>query len=99
MTSDLPPSLAGALRPVLPELAGAIIEAIGREVPAYARPLEGPFGEALRRGVRALARLLAREGADPEEVHDSARLAGWPRPATVGALVVGAGEDLDADRL
>src|SRR5919206_32203 len=207
MTSDLPPSLADALRPVLPELAGAIIEAIGREVPAYARPLEGPFGEALRRGVRtalarfvdgiehpgaedpearalyvqlgrgefrggrsldallsayrigarlawerflaageaagfapptlyrlasaifsyidgisadsvegyaqeraaaegerqrrrrALARLLAREGADLEEVHDSARLAGWPRPATVGALVVGAGEDLDADRL
>ena len=207
MTSDLPPSLAGALRPVLPELAGAIIEAIGREVPAYARPLEGPFGDALRRGVRtalarfvdgiehpgdedpearalyvqlgrgefrggrsldallsayrigarlawerflaageaagfppptlyrlasaifsyidgisadsvegyaqeraaaegerqrrrrALARLLAREGVDLEEVDDSARLAGWPRPATVGALVVGAGEDLDADRL
>src|ERR671929_193120 len=59
MTSDLPPSLADALRPVLPELAGAIIEAIGREVPAYARPLEGPFGEALRRGVRtALARFV-----------------------------------------
>src|ERR687885_1016106 len=71
MTADLPPSLAGALRPVLPELAGAIIEAIGREVPAYARPLEGPFGEALRRGVRtALARFvdgIDRPGDDDPE--------------------------------
>src|ERR671928_1013042 len=215
MTSDLPPSLAGALRPVLPELAGAIIEAIGREVPAYARPLEGPFGEALRRGVRtalarfvdgiehpgdedpearalyvqlgrgefrggrsldallsayrigarlawerflaageaaghapptlyrlasaifsyidgisadsvegyaqeraategerqrrrrALARLLARDDVSAEEVHDLARLAGWPRPTTVAALVVGGpaggdganGEPADVDRL
>jgi hypothetical protein len=59
MTEPLPPSLAGALRPALPELAEAIIAAIGREVPAYARPLEGPFGRALRIGVeRALARFV-----------------------------------------
>ena len=45
---ELPPSLAGALRPVLPELADATIAAIAGEVPAYARPLEGPFGRALR---------------------------------------------------
>src|SRR3954470_18760832 len=197
MSADLPPSLAAALRPALPELTDAIIAAIGAEVPAYARPLEGAFGRALRVGVRtgvarfvdgiqdpagddpdarrlyvelgraefrggrsldallsayrigarlawerfvaageaaghepttlyrlasaifsyidgisadsvagfaqeraetegerqrrrrALARLLARDDVSVEEVHDLARLAGWPRPATVAALVVG----------
>src|SRR4051812_50064620 len=59
MSTELPPSLATALRPVLPELTDAIIAAIGAEVPAYARPLEGPFGRALRAGVRtALARFV-----------------------------------------
>jgi hypothetical protein len=215
MSADLPPSLAAALRPVLPELSDAIIAAIGAEVPAYARPLEGPFGRALRVGVRtalarfvdgiedpasedpdarrlyaelgraefrggrsldallsayrigarlawerfvaageaaghepatlyrlasaifsyidgisadsvegftqeraetegerqrrrrALARLLARDDVPVEEVHDLARLAGWPRPTVVAALVIGGradgsgdgGEPLEADRL
>jgi hypothetical protein len=213
MAAELPPSLAAALRPALPELTDAIIVAIGSEVPDYARPLEGPFGRALRVGVRtalarfvdgiedpssedpaarglyvelgraefrggrsvgallsayrigarlawerfvaageaaghepatlyrlasaifsyidgisadsvegyaqeraategerqrrqrALARLLARDDVSAEEVHDLARIAGWPRPATVAALVVGgpAGdggeEPPDADRL
>lgn len=55
----LPTGLAAALRPVLPELAEAIIVEIGREVPDYARPLEGPFGRTLRIGVeRALARFV-----------------------------------------
>jgi hypothetical protein len=59
MASNLPPELAKALRPALPDLAQHIILAIGREVPAYARPLEGPFGRALRVGVeRALARFV-----------------------------------------
>jgi len=59
MASNLPPELANALRPALPDLAQHIIVAIGREVPAYARPLEGPFGRALRVGVeRALARFV-----------------------------------------
>jgi hypothetical protein len=211
MSAELPPSLAAALRPALPELSDAIIAAIGAEVPAYARPLEGPFGRALRAGVRtalarfvdgiedpasedaearalyvelgraefrggrsldallsayrigarlawerfvaageaaghepatlyrlasaifsyidgisadsvegyaqeraategerqrrrrSLARLLARDDVSAEEVHDLARLAGWPRPATVAALVVGgngaAAEPLEPDRL
>jgi PucR C-terminal helix-turn-helix domain len=59
MASNLPPDLAKALRPALPALAQDIIVAIGREIPAYARPLEGPFGRALRIGVeRALARFV-----------------------------------------
>jgi PucR C-terminal helix-turn-helix domain len=59
MAANLPPELAKALRPALPDLAQHIIVAIGREVPAYARPLEGPFGRALRVGVeRALSRFV-----------------------------------------
>jgi hypothetical protein len=59
MEDRLPPSLGAALRPVLPELAEATIAAIGREVPDYARPLEGPFGRVLRIGVeRALERFV-----------------------------------------
>jgi hypothetical protein len=215
MSPDLPPSLAAALRPVLPELTDAIIAAIGTEVPAYARRLEGAFGRALRVGVRtalarfvdgiqdpagedpdarrlyvelgraefrggrsldallsayrigarlawerfvaageaaghepatlyrlasaifsyidgisadsvegftqeraetegerqrrrrALARLLARDDVSIEEIHDLARLAAWPRPAALAALVLGGlagdgngnGESLEADRL
>ncbi|HSD80828.1 MAG TPA: helix-turn-helix domain-containing protein [Solirubrobacteraceae bacterium] len=70
MQHDLPPSLAAALRPTLPDLAAQTIAAIGREVPDYARPLEGPFGRALRTGVeRALARFvdeLERPSAPPD---------------------------------
>jgi hypothetical protein len=59
MANELPPELAAALRPCLPDLAQDIIAAIGRDVPDYARPLEGPFGRALRVGVqRALARFV-----------------------------------------
>jgi PucR C-terminal helix-turn-helix domain len=59
VAANLPPELAKALRPALPDLAQHIIVAIGREVPAYARPLEGPFGRALRVGVeRALSRFV-----------------------------------------
>jgi len=61
MSAELPPSLAAALRPALPDLSDAIIRAIGAEVPAYAQPIEGSFGRALRVGVRtALARFVDR---------------------------------------
>jgi hypothetical protein len=71
MAAELPTSLAAALRPALPDLTDAIIAAIGAEVPAYAQPLEGPFGRALRVGVRTgLARFVDRiedpSGEDPE---------------------------------
>jgi hypothetical protein len=199
MSADLPPTLATALRPVLPELADDTIAAIASEVPAYARSLEGRLGRALRIGVRtalarfvdgiedpvvepgngrelyvelgraefrggrsldallsayrigarlawerfvaageraghepatlyrlasaifsyidgisadsiegytqerstaegerqrrrrALARLLASDDVSAEEVNDAARTAGWPRPATIAALVLGGG--------
>jgi hypothetical protein len=63
---ELPEGIAEVLRPVLDETAGEVIEAV-RTVPAYARPLEGPFGVGLRKGVeQALRHFLAEiEAAGP----------------------------------
>jgi PucR C-terminal helix-turn-helix domain len=62
----LPPEVATALRPFLPRTVDEIIETIRHTVPAYARPLEGAFGVALRGGVeRALGDFLDEvEGKD-----------------------------------
>lgn len=47
------------LRPALDDVAREMIEAVAT-VPAYSRPLEGPFGEGMRAGVQeALRHLLA----------------------------------------
>jgi hypothetical protein len=46
--AKLPPEAADALRPVLPGLADDIIAAISAEVPDYARPMEGRFGDVTR---------------------------------------------------
>jgi PucR C-terminal helix-turn-helix domain len=51
--------VAAALRPGLPGLAEEMIDEIREAVPAYARPLEGAFGVAIRVGVeQALADFL-----------------------------------------
>jgi hypothetical protein len=93
MTSDserLPPELAGALRPVLPELADAIIAAIGRDVPDYARPFDGPFGRTVRMGTeRALVRFV-------DEIEDPA--AADPRMREV-YVMLGRGEQRAGRRL
>lgn len=52
---ELPAEVAIALRPALAETADEMIEAV-RTIPAYARPVEGPFGEGLRVGVQAALR-------------------------------------------
>ena len=90
---DLPPALAGALRPTLPGLADEMIAAIGREVPDYARPLEGPFGQGLRMGVeRALARFVDAiedpSAADEAQARDTY--------VGLGMLEFHAGRSLDA---
>jgi len=54
------------LRPVLPELADEIIEAIRRDIEIYRRPLTGVFGRNVRGSVEfALGRFLDLFG-DPE---------------------------------
>lgn len=53
---ELPPDLVTVLRPELKGVARETIAAIRVEVPAYARPLEGPFGRGLVVGVEEAMR-------------------------------------------
>jgi hypothetical protein len=56
---ELPAGVVEVLRPALDDVAGEMIQAVAT-VPAYARPLEGPFGDGIRSGVQeALRHLLA----------------------------------------
>src|SRR5215212_6732589 len=55
----LPPEIADLIDPELDATADAILVAIAREVPAYARPLEGTFGRGVRTGVTEALRQFA----------------------------------------
>ena len=78
---ELSPEVAGVLRPVLSDVADEIIDAVVHAVPAYTRPLDGPFGEGIRAGVReALRHFLA-------EIE-----AGGPMPRSEVYLDLGRGE-------
>lgn len=48
---DLPSEVADLIEPELPAITEEILETIAREVPEYARPLEGRFGRGIRTGV------------------------------------------------
>jgi hypothetical protein len=70
----LPAELAAALQPGVRDTAEEIIGAIREAVPAYARPLEGAFGRALRTGVeRALSDFLADVEGKPRQPSESGR--------------------------
>jgi PucR C-terminal helix-turn-helix domain len=57
--AELPAAIVDRVRPHLPEVVDEVIAAVGDEVPAYRRPLEGDFGRGLRYGVEAaLSRFL-----------------------------------------
>jgi hypothetical protein len=85
---ELPPQVADMLLPLLPGLSDEIIQAV-REVPAYARPMDGEFGVGLRAGVEdALAHLV-------EEIK---RAGPAPRPDVyrrLGRAEMRAGRSLD----
>jgi hypothetical protein len=56
----LQPAVADLIEPELEAVTGEILETIGREVPEYARPLEGNFGRGIRTGVgEALSQFVA----------------------------------------
>ena len=88
----LPPEVADVLRPELPALADEIVAGLSRGVPDYARPLEGPFGEALRTGVEdalgRFTRFVADAQADPD--------AGREVYVNLGRGEMRAGRSLDA---
>jgi PucR C-terminal helix-turn-helix domain len=57
---DLPRHVAGLIEPELPAITEEILGTIAREVPEYARPLEGNFGRGIRTGVeQALLQFVA----------------------------------------
>jgi hypothetical protein len=88
----VPPEVAAVLRPELPALADEIIAAIGAEVPGYARPLEGPFGVALRTGVVESLRQFVGMIEDP----GAGRGAGREVYVNLGRGEMRAGRSLDA---
>src|ERR1700754_3520270 len=61
----VPPEAADVLRPVLPALADETIAAIAREVPGYARAMEGEFGQVVRLGVEIAFNRFVDLLADP----------------------------------
>src|SRR3954471_8702647 len=67
----LPRESAAVLRPALPGVGEAILEAIREEVPEYARPLTGAFGRDVRRGVEVALRrfvdAIEHPGGTPSE--------------------------------
>jgi hypothetical protein len=66
----VPAEVRDVLRPALREVSDRVVDAVRAEVPEYARPLEGPFGRALREGVTvALDQFVDLLGTD-EEVTD-----------------------------
>jgi hypothetical protein len=74
---ELPPAVVDLLRPIVGEVAEEIIQAVAT-VPAYARPMEGPFGDGVRGGVQeALRHFLAEiEVSGPVERSDVYSLLG-----------------------
>jgi hypothetical protein len=67
--AELPADIADEMRPHLPEIVAEVISAVGREVPAYRRPLEGAFGAGLQNGVEvAMSRFLQLPGTSQQAV-------------------------------
>jgi hypothetical protein len=69
----LPPRVADLIEVEIDPISTEILDSIAREVPEYARPLEGRFGRGIRRGVEeALAQFVALI-RDPDAGRDSGR--------------------------
>jgi hypothetical protein len=62
----LPPTVADLFEPELEAVTAEILATIGRQVPEYARPLEGNFGRGLRTGVAEALRQFVALVRDPE---------------------------------
>jgi PucR C-terminal helix-turn-helix domain len=69
----LPTELADAIEPELPAATEEILATIAREVPEYARPLEGGFGVAIRTGVSEALRQFVALIRDPDAGREAGR--------------------------
>jgi hypothetical protein len=63
---SLPADVADLIEPELGAVTAEILAAIARDVPGYARPLEGSFGRGVRRGVSEALRQFVALIRDPE---------------------------------
>jgi PucR-like helix-turn-helix protein len=70
---ELPPEIADAIEPELPRATEEILETIAREVPEYARPLEGGFGVGIRTGVTEALRQFVALLRDPDAGREPGR--------------------------
>ena len=69
----LPAELADAIEPELPAATEEILATIAREVPEYARPLEGAFGVGIRTGVTEALRQFIALIRDPDAGREPGR--------------------------
>ncbi|WP_433334121.1 helix-turn-helix domain-containing protein [Spirillospora sp. CA-294931] len=80
LSSPLPRQLAIVMRQQLPSLAKEVIEEIRRAIPAYGRPIKGPYVQALQIGVeRALDQFveqIASPGAPSDRYKETCRRLG-----------------------
>lgn len=69
----LPTSVADLIEPELEPTTEEILETIAREVPEYARPLEGRFGRGIRTGVGEALRQFVSLIRDPDAGRETGR--------------------------
>jgi hypothetical protein len=67
----IPRDLPAAMRAELPSVGDEIISEIRRNIPEYARPMDGPYGHALRLGVAESLKTFVDRVADPSAPSDS----------------------------
>jgi hypothetical protein len=70
---SLPSELADVIEPELPAATEEILATIAREVPEYARPLEGAFGAGIRTGVTEALRQFVALIRDPDAGREPGR--------------------------
>src|SRR5882757_9119331 len=62
----LPRRLADILRPELASVATEIVAEIRAKIPAYARPLDSPYGKSIKAGVQHAISLFTEQIANPD---------------------------------
>src|SRR5690349_14999103 len=69
--AGIPRGLAEVMRRELPDLAAEIISEIRQHIPEYARPVNGPYGQAIRIGVEQALTAFVDQVANPGGSHET----------------------------